>query len=436
MAQDPAGFVADPAGFEPDVPAGTSTPSAPKPTILQQIQSILGTNAPVSQVGIGPEADLLKGAVKGAVNTARNVAGVVLPKGWQEGLSALRQRMGLPSVASMTEPTDTAQAIGKGAEQVGEFLIPGALVEHMLPAANLALKMGTLGTANAALARLQGAGSVGTTAAGVLGAAGPALEATATQAAPALANKVETALLKPTQADIRHGFQVSNIFKHDVGGTLTDTLNKTTAKIQQLGQQLQSVLGTSPTTVDIGDAINAARTKTMGNAARQFGQNAAISKAFDSLEGDLHLLTNKGTAVDLVEANHVKQAIGDLGAWANGLPDRESNALEQASNALYSELKTRIEQAATPGAVKAINDQLSELIPIRSAVFRRIPIEARQEVLRLGDMLGLVTGHVPVSLIARMMHSGQVANLLASAPTVLPATQAVAGAAAQLPGGQ
>lgn len=410
-------------GANQSVPPTVPTPSsAPYQGFQASAIAAASTGDPVSY-GVGQMAE---GALKGAASTARNVAHL-LPQSWQDQLSALRQRLGLPSVAQVTQPTNTFQSAGKMGEQAAEFLIPGAFLDHVLPAAGLAMKIAVHGAGNAAVAKAQGAGNTGATIAGLLGAAAPVVGAMASSAAPKTAEKIETVVLKPTARDFQNGFHPANIFKYNVGGSLDDTLTKTTTALNETYGKLKDVLGSSPSSVNLDEALTDTAANLRASSARNFGQNSGIQKALEKFGEEIRLLPPDANVppgqFNLLTTNQVKQGVGELGAWLHDptgrvIADPESKATETVANAFYDVLKKRIEAAAPPGEVAALNKQLSELIPIRAAAIRRIPVAARNEVLSLGDLIGLSTGHIPVSAAARIMKSGQFANLLANGPAI------------------
>jgi hypothetical protein len=136
--------------------------------------------------------DLGIGALKGAASTANNIGHMLYPDAIAKHLT------GAPSAEqqeSYFAPKNTAQSIGKGAEQIGEFLLPGGAEERgAAKLAELTPKLGamakplaralTSGVSSGAVNAAQG-GSFGTGAA--LGAGGSALSEGVKLAAPAIA---------------------------------------------------------------------------------------------------------------------------------------------------------------------------------------------------------------------------------------------------------
>lgn len=118
---------------------GGDSTTPPKPTVMQT-------------VGQGA-MDLGKGIVKGGMSTVRNIGNL---EGKIPGLKSLmpgdvQDYLG-PEGEKMNQPHGTMQAIGKTAEQAGEFMVPGGAEEEA--ATKLASMAPKLGKAAAPLARI------------------------------------------------------------------------------------------------------------------------------------------------------------------------------------------------------------------------------------------------------------------------------------------
>jgi len=235
--------------------------------------------------------------------------------------------------------------------------------------------------------------------------------------------KIQTVVLKPNRVDLQDGFDVKNLSKYKLGGSLEQTLAKTNQKFNELGIQLESRLKNSYIPVNLNDVFEETTKSLAGNKAVNFGNNAGLTRTLNSLKSEIETVSGPNGLVDLLEANSVKRAAGTKGSWVFGNPDPDAVATEKVYNAFYNKLKVAIEQAAEKsgqGGIKEINKQLSELIPIQNAVIRRIPIAERNNILSLTDIIS-VTGAVidPRSLaitgINRLSKSGRVGDILARA---------------------
>lgn len=397
-------------------------------------------NAP-EQGAIG---GFVEGAVKGAANTLVGLGEMVhkIP-GVSTAVDAIYGTPGLsktafPVAREAVKPTTTAQKVGYGAEQLGEFFIPGSAPGKIGKLGEVARSVGLTQaqTGNTKAAVTAGAMT------GAVNAAVPAVKAAAKWGG----ERIEKVLVKATKADREDGFTAANVFKHNVGGTLEQTYKKTTDKIQdlslQLGQRLRALspAGQKPT-IDVIGALGKAAQSASGDAVRTMGQNSSMSKAVSDLLEELRPVLDQAgpTAahtgqIDLVTANALKQGIGELGAWKHNVTGQVASdadkAMETVANAFYRELKQQIEQKAV-GPISAINKQIGELLAIKHAVARRIPVADRANVMNMGDLIGFGTGQWGVALINRVARSGLVAEKLSDvgASATGPTAGRAAGAA-------
>jgi ABC-type amino acid transport substrate-binding protein len=402
-----------------------------------------------------PMGEVGKGVVKGVASTAvglgqlvHKVPGVSAITDWIYGQPSGFSQQSFPAAREMLKPQSTGEKVGFAAEQIGEFMAPGSAVTKLKSAVK---------TGKGLLDAIIGASLEGASAAGVHTAQQGSTEGAATTgavasgfaaAAPVVAKGVSrlgqwaaNALIKPTAADAKNGFVIQNVFKHKLGGSLEQTFDKASKKIDELGQSLRAELQRYPgADVDVLGALADASVELGKNASRTIGRNAHIEAAIQRILDDpaLAQLLKNGRA-DLVTANQIKQGMGELGAWAYGSRDAEANAMEMVANAFYSKLRAAIEGAipAGPTRIRQLNQTMGEIIPIKSAVIRRIPIDERQNVINLGDMIGISTGSIGLSLANRLLKSGQAANYMVNTADLAmrgltPLSQITAGAASQV----
>lgn len=329
------------------------------------------------------------------------------------------------------EPQNTQQRIGQKVEQAAEFFAPGAALGKLKAAT--ATGVGVLDALMGAVIEGGSAAAVNSAQQGTVENAPRTFGMTAgtvagmSAAAPVvgkglnwLGERVERALVKASTADRKNGFAVGNIFKHKLGGSLSETYDKASAAIQKDSAELKTYLNMSNQLnrkVNLLDELNGVAAELQGQSARNFGQNAEIQRAITKLREDpLFAQIGKDGVVDLSVANEVKQGVGEMGAWLHDPSGKvlgaDEKAMEAVANALYGRLKTAIEREAI-GPIRVINQRLSEVIPIRQAIIRRIPIEQRQNVLGMGDLLGFSSGNIGLAIANRILRSGQLANLSA-----------------------
>ena len=129
-----------------------------------------------------------------------------------------------------------------------------------------------------------------------------------------LGSKIQFASIKPSQADVRDGFNVANIKKHNVGGTLNESLIKTNDRLNEYRTQLQTVLKESDAKVDLNKVINEVDDVLSSSETRNFGSNKEIMRAFSDMYDDLVNITKGKSKVDLLTAQDLKIGAGTQGS--------------------------------------------------------------------------------------------------------------------------
>ncbi len=234
-----------------------------------------------------------------------------------------------------------------------------------------------------------------------------------------IGDKITTSVIKPTKSDIADGFDINTIKQYNLGGSLNQSLTKTQAKLSSLSDQLSSKLQSTNTQVDLAKVAHDTVVElTDASKLKGFGANTKIANALDQLRGEVNLVAENGV-LSVPDAQVVKQAAGNFGAWQFGKIDPDSKAQEIVYSTFYSKLKTAIEKSS-PEGVRGINKELSKLIPIQNAILRRLPVADRAGLVSLNDMIGLVgstmnpaaLGFTILNLISK---SGVAGNLLSKA---------------------
>lgn len=237
--------------------------------------------------------------------------------------------------------------------------------------------------------------------------------------------KIQYSVIKPSAADIRDGFDIKNVKKYNLGGSLGETAHKTQDKLDDLTKQLQERVNRTDVAVDLNDVYEKTIKDLIGNKSKNFGNINSTKRVLTNLQGEIEEVSTNGL-VDLAESQAIKQAAGLKGSWVYGSADPDASAVEKVYTAFYRQLKEEIEKKA-PAGVQEINKQISELIPIMNATIRRIPVAERNAVLSLTDVINLgVTAVHPsgAALLAinKLSKSGRVGNLLSKLEAIKPAT--------------
>ena len=263
----------------------------------------------------------------------------------------------------------------------------------------------------------------GTLTAALLGGAiplfGEAVSKVATgvgKALKAVGQKIQLSKLRPSSADMADGFNIANVRKYDVGGSLGESLVKTNAKLNDLTNQLHDKLQSSNHQINLQDIYDETVATLQSSKAKNFGENKPIQSQLDSLAKEIKQV---GTSVSIPDAQLIKQGAGTKGSWVYGRTDPEARASEVVYNTFYNKMKTAIEKNS-PEGVREINKQIGELIPIRHAILRRLPVEERSNAISLTDAIGLFDAFSnPKVLLGvglnKALKSGKIGNALAGA---------------------
>jgi hypothetical protein len=202
-------------------PQPQAPPAGPPPPFdFSGVRRVPETPAGPGQLAINMLSQLFSGAMKGAGNTAMNLGGLMHQIPGVSG--AVDTLYGTPGVSQAAfapdspirqdlKPQTHGEAVGMGAEQVGEFLIPSAqaskvattVASHLPKAAQVLPHMAAQGVAGASVAGAQGGDPL---TAGITSAIAPAVVKGAVGAARFLGSKAEPlvrAAIKPTVTAMR-----------------------------------------------------------------------------------------------------------------------------------------------------------------------------------------------------------------------------------------
>lgn len=236
--------------------------------------------------------------------------------------------------------------------------------------------------------------------------------------APALekaAIKVENVITKATKQDIKHGFKTENVFKYNLGGSLGSSLQKTENLIGELSAKAENLRANAKSNININEIVSSVADELSSNKVRNIGNNKRILNSFKVFVKELEDVAPDGK-MNTIDAQKVKVALGKMGSWLNGQRDLDANADEVVANALYTKFKVAIENAVDdPAELKAINKQLSEIIPIQNVLLKRIPVAERNSALSLTDIITAGSGMVDpkgwgLFAVNRLSKSGQFAE--------------------------
>lgn len=242
---------------------------------------------------------------------------------------------------------------------------------------------------------------------------------------PKTGEKIQQSVIKPSVADIKDGFDIKNIKKHNLGGSLAQMAHKTQDKLDSLTKQLQSKVNRTDVTVDLNEVYDRTVKKLAGDKAKNFGNIAGTKRVLQNLRGEIEEVSANGLT-DLAETQTIKQAAGLKGSWVFGSADQDATSVEIIYTAFYRELKGEIEKKA-PAGVAGINKDISDLIPIMNAIVRRIPIAERNALFSLTDLItaGFSVIHPSAAALLavnKLSKSGRFGALLSKVKVKAPTT--------------
>jgi hypothetical protein len=302
----------------------------------------------------------------------------------------------------ISEPTNQLQRMGYTTEQILEFVGGGGAARGAIRG------IGGRGILAGGLAEGVGAGTVSMAQTGDpraasfdaaldsiltvgFGAAGKGLKYVGRRA-------MRTAI-NPSRVDINQGFDVENIFKYNLEGTLPQMARKVNARMSELSNDLRaSIAKHGDVEIDLYELIQNAEKEMRASGAKYSFQIAEMGPAVEKVFGAIaafmpdfaaRMKAGLPLTVGLSDAQSFKQAVGLLGSFTKSFPDVNPQALEMFADALYTQLRKAVEVGAPE--VRAINKQLSELIPINDAVIRALPDAAKKRMLELGELI-LISG--------------------------------------------
>ena len=358
-------------------------------------------SAPAAGGVLGTLADVGRGMYKGVGSTvaglnslASSIPGVGKYLATPTG-QALQGHVSTPqeiaanqqTLNQQTTATNTAQKVGKFAEQAGEFLIPGAGEER------LALKVGELAPALGKIApriaaKALGAGVVnsaqqGTPGAFVTGAALGGVGEGVAQGMKAIAPVVAEKAIGVRAPDRAFNRTPGQAILDETTGLKPGTVAAQAGqKVGDLTGQMQDLVNSSTTPVDLGGARQIARdaygTAVRQNAPSQKKEALALLQQLTQRDGTSVTpqtsgwggISQKATPIgsptpipQVVPASMALDLKRGIGAEVNSWnPATVSTLASGAQKAIYGNIDSALD-AAAPGT-EALNQRISTLIPV------------------------------------------------------------------------
>ena len=370
--------------------------------------SFLGMNFPSASP---PPQQMLTGALKGLANTG---SGLLSMTGIAPETAA--------NLKQWSEPQTGWEKAGFYPEQALEMMAPTALAGAATKAPMVAKLPGMAKTAAQIAMDAMGTGGVARLQSGsdeeakkaavisaAMGGAGMGLGKTLDWAG----QKITSSMVRGLWQEAKDGFNVMNFKRYDVlGYTIPKMLEKVSARLETLRNSRNAIIDQSKTTVDVSPIFSNAANEIidMGQSMKAVSDWKKMMSSFDEIEKHVKSVTGGSYKLSLRELENLKEWIGDNAKWIFGRVDPDSKALERVSGILYPKIRQAIEAVTPPGEVAKLNKQMQDLIPLQSALVKRIPVAERMNMLSVNDMLSLLPAAISGDMSKATMFLAQKAS--------------------------
>lgn len=357
----------------------------------------------------------------------------------------LRGRTGRDSGqrSRLIQPANPAQEAGLEGERIAEYFVAPAVLKGLGAGRLLSKLPGEVGRlfSEWAFAKpineaiLEGASTaivtasqsgLDTTAAGIDGAFDAALTVSFGGLGTLLSKGGRRAMATAIGAgytDVKRGFNVDNVFRYKLdGGTLNDVFKNADAAIVSRANELNDILMRSsgipiaPTkagdavsdfmplhsNVDLDQLLQEAFDNVGKEGLGMAAQQARLTQAREfwqrAIDSARPRSGRTGRLVTVLETNNLKQNVGTFAEFAANSPDIDTNSMELFSREFYRLLEAKVFDAANDvgGAsgesIRRLNKELSEIIPIRDAIVRRLPQEEKKRLFEFAELIVLSGG--------------------------------------------
>ncbi len=391
--------------------------------MTQQKQVVLPPAQPTQQNKPGllrraadTATDVIIGVGKGALSTVKGMANIG-EKGFNSidnltGQYGLSQMAGLKPgetatekiiTKNLTESTNTAQAIGKGAEQIAEFFIPGgaagklgkvvkeAGVAAKLPRVGKFLGATTKAIADAGINTAQQAVQQGNTdnflqnalLFGGLSAGGAVLGKAGNYLTKSLPKRLADSALKPSikelEKTIKYGDKTlgAQVAEKGIFGTDAGLLKKSALKLEENENKLQSIIKNSKETIQKSE-LN----KYFDPIIEKLSKTPGLESEFNSV---VQVYDQIPKTLSLVEANQMKRNLYSVLNDRAYVLDPSLSSKKETMKALAKGLKTEIENKTAGSAgkdtVRKINQELALYGKINEKALNNLAKEEKSNIL-------------------------------------------------------
>jgi hypothetical protein len=338
--------------------AVASRPKPPNPILKasQMDTDTLGTMYSDARTAGQAGTDITKGVGEGALNTLTGLSPLInkIPYVGE----TLAPSQGIAAAQKLSTPTNTTQKVARGAEQVGEFLLPTGAEEKaatLLPKAPLIPKLVAGALETGVRNKLQGGDFVTGAAAGASGTLlGAGLQA--------VAPKIAETALGVTPKLRRPGRAIGQAVLDETTGLSPSKIAASTQDVLTgLNQQLETAAANSPHVASTQPALQVILNEAQKAAEKNSGQTLEkLNQVWDQLTKEYG--TSNPIPSDLPASRilQLKRGVDDLVKnWQPAERQGFDPILKQVRGALDAELDRTVPEAAE------LNQRMSSLIPAK-----------------------------------------------------------------------
>jgi hypothetical protein len=351
------------------------------------------------------------GAVKGVASTVVNSTDLV-QQGLEKITTPLANKITGKKIDNKTvkqivperaiTPTNTAQKIGFGMEQVAEFLIPGAAGLKASKGARMVTKVAT-GAAEAGLVTTAQGGDEkqvrnAVLTGGVLPIVGKAAKGINSQVFEKLPKRIIQNVVGQSKAEKLAGKDISEyVLKTKKVGTANKLIKDSSEAVKRLGNEIQNNLENvaSKTTRILKNDILGQVTKKI-NAEGGEISSKEVASVIENLAPQVKSLL-KRQSLSLPEANRLRQSLdktlGDKGFLMSQLPFNKT-VLKSFDDILREKVKT-----LAPKGTRESFEELSKEITLRNSLMDKYAGKSGNQVLNAFDYIlaggGFAGGGLP-----------------------------------------
>lgn len=336
--------------------------------------------------------DVLTGAAKGLGSTVTGLGALVhkIP-GVSRGVDALYGKPGLSksafaAAAEDLEPTNTAQKVGKFAEQAAEVLIPGRAIATAGKGLSLTRRMALEGAANAGMASAQGGDPL---VAGAIGAVLPGAGAIVGHLAPKLeaqAAKQVVEALGPTKERYKAMAErlTPEILKRGLRGSREQVQEQAAGAAETAGDAIDKAIqafgGRTVDTGNVVDALESAKNAFRTSTRQHISKVPATAQVVSVGPGGVAVVAHEYEPRAIQQLSGLQAILRDMGpdvradqlisirrAW-DKVVDQAGGFAHRAGGAIGVPLADQSEAAAKRAATSAIREQLNATVPELSAL--------------------------------------------------------------------